>query len=94
VSETTLDFVSTIYDAMNRAMQVRPYTAVRMHPETARRVKRAAKYYEYSTPSDTAPSLLGLLLIQDTSVEPGQFRFEYEVAATLRAMPNQEGVRP
>ena len=84
MSETMIDYASTVYNALNRAMEGHPYAAVRMHPDTAVLVRRAASYYQHATPANTPPLLLGLVLIVDDSVEPGQFRFEYEVAAMLR----------
>lgn len=83
MSKTMIDYAMTIYNALDRATSPRPYTAVRMHPETATAVKLAAHPYDYYT-FTTLPSLMGMTLIVDDSVEPGQFRFEYEVATMLR----------
>ena len=83
MSETMIDYVSTTYNALSRAMDGHPYTAVRMHPETVTAVNLATAPYDYNTHT-MPPSLLGMALIVDDSVEPGQFRFEYEVAAMLR----------
>jgi hypothetical protein len=85
VSETIIDYARTIYDALNRAMGSHPYAAIRMHPETAREVKRVATLHDYSTLT-TLPTLMGMTLIADDSVEPGQFRFEYEAPVTVRAV--------